>query len=196
MGELMGTIKSFFAGVRRVVNNAKFMISATMQGIFFAYYGYCLYTNFTLERRAYFILYACLAVLAVFGFGRDVYVFAVKKTKNRQLSRMLKFFKLVSNGAMIVVNIVSIFHYGINNGWEVLMLIGSIFLWIVQVIFELTITAIQDSVDCIKSTVQSIAQIGGGDVEKGFSEGEECVRSKPKDAGNITIVSEKVVEDE
>ena len=194
MGELMGTIKSFFAGVKRVFNNAWFMISATIQGIFFAYYGYCLYTNF--QYRAYFILYACLAVLALFGFGRDVYVFAVKKTKNRQLSRMLKFFKLVSNGAMIVVNIVVIFNYGINNGWEVLMLIGSIFLWIVQVIFELTITAIQDSVDCIKSTVQSIAQIGGGDVEKGFSEGEECVRSKPKDAGNITIVSEKVVEDE
>ena len=194
MGELMGTIKSFFAGVKRVFNNAWFMISATIQGIFFAYYGYCLYTNF--QYRAYFILYACLAVLALFGFARDVYVFAVKKTKNRQLSRMLKFFKLVSNGAMIVVNIVVIFDHSINNGWEVLMLIGSIFLWIVQVIFELTITAIQDSVDCIKSTVQSIAQIGGGDVEKGFSEGEECVRSKPKDAGNITIVSEKVVEDE
>ena len=194
MGELMGTIKSFFAGVKRVFNNAWFMVSATIQGIFFAYYGYCLYTNF--QYRAYFILYACLAVLALFGFGRDVYVFAVKKTKNRQLSRMLKFFKLVSNGAMIVVNIVVIFNHGINNGWEVLMLIGSIFLWIVQVIFELTITAIQDSVDCIKSTVQSIAQIGGGDVEKGFSEGEECVRSKPKDAGNITIVSEKVVEEE
>ena len=189
----MSTLKSIGAAIRRVFNNAWFMVSAIIQCIFFAYYGYCLYDN--VERTPFFILYLCLLGIALFGFGRDIYVYARKSIKNRQLSRILKFFKLVSNGALIVVNIVQMFKFS-PSGWEVLMLIASILLWIAQVIFELTVTAIVDSVTYIKSTVQEIAQIGGGDVERGFSEGEECVRSQPKNAGGITILSEKIVEDD
>ena len=81
-----------------------------VQCIFFAYYGYSIYSN--LLNFTFLIIYSLLLVLSTLGF-----------------------FKYVVNGSMLVLNLIEIIRYGGSNIAYTLIVLSSISL-IIQIIVE------------------------------------------------------------
>ena len=105
-----------------------------VQCIFFAYYGYSIFTN--LMNLTFLITYIFLLVLSTLGF---IYFLANYRNKAKDnvktVKKTFRIFKYVVNGSMLVLNLIEIIQYGGNDLAFALIVFSSISL-VIQIIVE------------------------------------------------------------
>lgn len=105
-----------------------------VQSIFFAYYGYSIYTN--LNKLVLLLIFSLLFVLSVVGFIYFLLSYR-KKSENhvKKVNKVFRIFKYVINGSMIILNLFEVTRYGGSEFAYMLIIFSSASLGI-QIIVE------------------------------------------------------------
>ncbi|MBQ7977849.1 MAG: hypothetical protein IJ301_04625 [Clostridia bacterium] len=104
-----------------------------VQSIFIIFYFYSIYNNF--NNLIFLITYSVLCLLSIITF----ILFLIKHKQNQKInknfSRSKNFLKYIVNVIMLIVNIIDMLNFGINDFSKVLLAISGISLFI-QITFE------------------------------------------------------------
>ncbi|MCH5179854.1 MAG: hypothetical protein J1F32_01395 [Erysipelotrichales bacterium] len=105
-----------------------------VQILFFIFYGYSIYAN--INRIIFLIIYSLLALIGIINFVTYLVTYHKSNKKVNRFKRFLRVFKYVSNGTMLVINIVELIKYGLNDFSKILLVLSGVFL-VAQIIIEL-----------------------------------------------------------
>jgi len=104
-----------------------------IQSVFIVFYSYSIYTNW--GNLLFSITYSILFLLSLVSF----IVFVIKHKNNKKTSRKFtrskNFVKYIVNTIMLVVNIIEMIRFGINDFSKILLVFSGVLL-LVQVLFE------------------------------------------------------------
>ncbi len=119
----------------RDIEKILYWTTIVVQCIFFAYYGYSIYTN--LSNLTFLIIYILLLLFSTVGFIYYLSHYRDKAKENvKTVKKTFRIFKYLVNGSMLVLNMIGIIRYGGNDLAYVLIVFSSLSL-IVQIIVEL-----------------------------------------------------------
>ena len=124
---------SVFTNMLEDIKKICFRTLFVVQVIFMVLYSYSIYAN--LDRLIFLITYSILFALSIFSFGLFLVKHKKNKKQNKEVIRAKNFLKYIVNAIMLVVNIVEMVKFGINDFSKMLLVISGVSL-LVQVIFE------------------------------------------------------------
>ncbi|AIO19235.1 hypothetical protein KQ51_01358 [Candidatus Izimaplasma bacterium HR1] len=116
------------------IEKVLYWTTIVVQAIFFAYYGYSIYTN--LVNLTYLIIYTLLLALSTIAF---IYFLANYRNKSngnvKTVKKTFRIFKYVVNGSMLALNMIEIIRHGGTDIAYALIVFSSISL-IIQIMVE------------------------------------------------------------
>ena len=111
-----------------------FWITILVQGFFFFFYGYSIYTN--LNRPLFLVIYSLLLALSVFNFIYVIVSHPYRKSDNvKKVKAFARAFKYLVNGTMLGVNIFGLIKFD-GTDFNKIMIIVSAASLAVQIILE------------------------------------------------------------
>lgn len=131
---LLGRTRGVFSKMVSDIKRITFWTHILVQIIFFSFYGYSIYSN--IENLPFLITYSLLLTISTITFITYLYSHKKHTKQPKGFSRSMRIIKYLTNGTMVILNIIEMVSFPASDLTKILLIISGISL-LVQIIVEL-----------------------------------------------------------